>query len=109
MTLDTARIDETRDLLGAEVFAKLLARLEDEMDSFIAWQSEAPASSINEIALKSHTLASSAGLYGARDLRAALLAAERAANSNDADALSKVTGNLAEIWDQTKLGFRGLV
>lgn len=108
MTLDIARIDETRDLLGEEVFAKFLNRLEDEMDVFIAWNSATPAPSVEEVALRCHTLASSAGLYGARDLRTALLAAERAANSGDPVELSKVMSCFATIWDETKLGFREL-
>lgn len=109
MTLDAARIEETRSLLGEATFAKFLQRLEDEMNTFIAWIESGAARTSEETGLRCHTLASSAGLYGARDLRLALLAAEKAANSDSPAELSAATRGLAAIWSETQSDLRALV
>lgn len=109
MKLDIARVEETRSLLGEETFVRFLRRLEGELDAFIAWLDADPAPTTEEIGLRCHTLASSAGLYGAKDLRVALLAAEQAANSGNPAELSAITNGLAAIWAETQQDFRELV
>ena len=109
MRLDAARVEETRSLLGEATFVKFLHRLEDEMDAFIAWIDSGAALASEETGLRCHTLASSAGLYGARDLRLALLAAEKAAKSDNLPELSTVTRSLAVIWSDTQSELRALV
>ncbi len=108
MKLDTARVDETRSLLGDDAFAKFLRRLEDEMQAFIAWLNEEPAPQSDEVGPRCHMLASSAGLYGARDLRVALLTAEETAKSDNPAELAVVTSRLAGIWSETRQEFREL-
>lgn len=109
MTLDDARIEETRSLLGEVTFAKFLHRLEDETNTFIACINSGAALTSEEIGLRCHTLASSAGLYGARDLRVALLAAEEAAKTNDLSEISSATQGLAAIWSDTQRDLQALV
>lgn len=109
MTLDIARITETRSLLGEDAFAKFLRRLQDEMDTHVVWIASDPAPTAEEVGQRCHTLASSAGLYGAKDLRVALLAAEQAAKSGTPTELWAITESLAGIWAETQQAFQELV
>ncbi|QBY01233.1 hypothetical protein E2K80_11270 [Rhodophyticola sp. CCM32] len=111
MMLDQARIDETRSLLGEETFAMFLQRLEVEFDEFVAWLDATPTPAADEIALRCHTLASSAGIYGASELRRTLLATEQVAQSDTATKMTELadaTRSITDVWAETLRAFRSI-
>lgn len=106
--LDLERIAETRDLIGEENFVKLLGRFEIEMDELAIWLGQGSALPHNEIEARCHKIASTAGTFGATDLRLALMAAEKAARGTDDRAIHEACEKVIALWAETRGCFHAL-
>ena len=102
MLLDTARIEETRDLIGDGRFELFLGRLKQEMDDLSDMLRQTPLPAADKIADLCHRLASSAGTYGANQMREVLIAAENTARGPDGTALAEATGVVIDTWVRTR-------
>jgi PAS domain S-box-containing protein len=104
--IDQDRFSETLDLIGRQSFETLFARFEAEMDALSAWLQAPPAAEMAEIEPRCHKIASSAGTFGATDLRNALMQAEMAARAQDRQALDLACKSVVDLWQQTRSAFQ---
>ncbi len=66
---------------------------------------DGPAGDLAEIEPRCHKIASSAGTFGATDLRNALMQAEMAARGEDRQALDLACKSVVTLWEQTRRAF----
>jgi CheY-like chemotaxis protein/HPt (histidine-containing phosphotransfer) domain-containing protein len=106
--LDLHRINETRELIGQQNFDKLFGRFEAEMDVLTEWLAHPENAPMPEIEVRCHKIASSAGTFGAVELRLALMAAETTARSRKQLDLSLACEKIIALWKDTRRAFRAL-
>lgn len=106
--VDQTRVAETLDLIGQENFDKLFGRFEAEMDGLIDWLRQNPTAELAEVDQRCHKIASSAGTFGAAELRAALMRAEAAARARNRAEVDLAVQQIAALWAETLPAFRRL-
>jgi CheY-like chemotaxis protein len=104
--IDNNRFSETLDLIGQQSFATLYGRFETEMDTLCAWLQDGALAEMAEIEPRCHKIASSAGTFGATDLRTALMRAENAAQAQNRTELDAACTSVISLWGQTRTAFR---
>lgn len=97
---------ETRQALGEQAFAKLLARFSGEVDEFVDWINANTSHDYLEVASRSHKVAGSAAVFGAVALREGLKQIEYAAKTGDGAELRQRIADLPGIWSKTKQQLR---
>ncbi len=93
---------ETRDVLGAEGYARLAARFAQEAEDLLVWLHGAADTDLTEIAARSHKIAGSAAVFGAKALQSRLKQIETAAKADDRDRVTSLIAKLDTVWAQTR-------
>ena len=107
--IDHDRITETIELIGRQNFDKLFGRFEAEMDDLNDWlRQSAAAADMAEFEARCHRIASSAGTFGAADLRVALLHAETVARAHNRQDLDAASPKIVALWEETRRAFRAM-
>jgi CheY-like chemotaxis protein len=104
--IDDNRFSETLDLIGRESFETLYGRFETEMEAICAWFQQEALADMAEIEPRCHKIASSAGTFGATELRTALVSAENAARRQNRAELDAACTSVMSIWLQTRDAFQ---
>ncbi len=102
--IDFDQFNTTRESLGDDGFAALIARFKTEIDMLCAeLQNKAsdPAA-LPSVAQECHKSASSAAVFGARKLRSALIELELTAKTGQAAETAELVNGLAETWAHTR-------
>jgi HPt (histidine-containing phosphotransfer) domain-containing protein len=76
------------------------------MDALCAWLQDGALAEMAEIEPRCHKIASSAGTFGATDLRTALMRAENAAQAQNRTELDAACTSVISLWGQTRTAFR---
>ncbi|MFA3918355.1 ATP-binding protein [Ruegeria hyattellae] len=97
---------ETRNALGEQSFAKLIARFTQEVDDLVDWLDSDVSRDYLEVAARSHKVAGSAAVFGAVTLREHLKSIENAAKRGDGNGLRSELEALPGIWADTKQQLR---
>lgn len=106
--LDHGRIAETLELIGQQNFDKLFNRFEAEMDDLSDWLRQGSDTDMADFEARCHKIASSAGTFGAADLRNALILAESAARAQNRPDLSAASQKIVTLWTETRRAFRAM-
>ncbi len=97
---------ETRDALGAEALSRMQDRFTEEVAQVLETVTKMPRTPLPEIAEIAHRTASSAVLFGAKRLQAALLDLERWALAGDGISVHHARRDLPGIWAETQTALR---
>jgi len=100
--VDRAHNAETREVVGAETYPKLLARYSEEVDRLIDWLQSDAQLDRGAIASEAHKLAGNAALFGATAFRVALLKIEDAAKAGDDKVVLSTVATLPDLWARSK-------
>ncbi|MGR3637905.1 MAG: ATP-binding protein [Shimia sp.] len=100
--IDTTHLAANRDGMGDAAFGRLLIRFFSEVDDLIAETAPLQDDALYAIATRLHTIAGSAAVFGAAQLRQTLLQAEASANAMNLADTRRHLDQLAAIWGDTK-------
>ncbi|MGJ8609606.1 MAG: ATP-binding protein [Octadecabacter sp.] len=98
--LDMPHLTETRDAVGGENFAPLLAKFDTELTAVAQWF--APGANLDDIAASAHKTAGSASLFGATALHKILLSLENAAKAGDTGAVDAMRPDVLDLCQDTR-------
>lgn len=97
--------DNIHDLLGPQVYARLMRGFSAEMDELLCWLDETASADVEETIRRCHQVAGSAALFSQWSVRDDLLAVQAAARSRNRDALRRAIIVLGQGWkDGTAAG-----
>ena len=97
---------ETRNALGEQAFAKLIARFMQEVDDLVDWFGSDAKRDYLDVAGRSHKVAGSAAVFGAVKLREHLKTIETTAKAGDDAGLQTALKTLPGVWAETKQQLR---
>lgn len=100
--VDRQHMEETRDAVGGDAFAKLLSKFVGEVDTLIDWLQTADRMDRADIVRRAHNVAGSAAVFGAIGLREHLKKIEDAAKSDDNAAVVELIAQVPEVWNASK-------
>ncbi|TCL08098.1 PAS domain S-box-containing protein [Shimia isoporae] len=100
--LDTGQLAANREGMGEAVFARLLTRFIDEVDTLVSDADRSEESQFGALTHRLHTVAGSAAVFGAAQLRQTLLMAEASMHEAAFDETAKLLAELPSVWQQTK-------
>jgi PAS domain S-box-containing protein len=98
----TQYLDDLRETLGVDQLSSLLDRYAQEVDRTITTLSDPAHNALPDIAALAHRLAGSSASMGAMEMRAAFLAIETSAKTDDKQRTDKWIAGLPEIWARTR-------
>ncbi len=100
--VDLAHNAETKEVLGAEAYLKVLGRFKAEVDQLISWLQQSQSMDRTDIAAEVHKIAGNAALFGAQEMRDALLHIENAAKTGSHQDVEQGIALLPDIWRRSK-------
>jgi signal transduction histidine kinase/AmiR/NasT family two-component response regulator/HPt (histidine-containing phosphotransfer) domain-containing protein len=102
ITVENRHLKELQDTLGPEILKPLLERFHNEVEETLDYLKHSADHTASDVAKHAHKIAGSAATMGAMELRNGLMAVENAAKKGDAQAISRATKALPDIWKTTQ-------
>lgn len=100
--VDRAHNAETREVVGAETYPKLLTRFGEEVEHLIEWLQSDAKLDRSDIASETHKLAGNAALFGATAFSKALSKIENSAKSGEDNEVLYLIEQLPDLWARSK-------
>lgn len=102
VTVLADHLTELRETVGDEAFGDLIDRFSTEIETLMEWFADVDVHDRSDVEKRAHKAAGSAATFGAKHLRAALIAIETAARKQDSEQLAKACAALPAFWAFTR-------